>query len=464
MSSEQKIDKSIKKRLHYLLDSIPSASLTDLPQIFQELKKFVPDFTSEILAHSLDSLIAHLFDFHLSGPLHISILELLYKIVATSEDIQPFMIDRPSLLPSLFPYTRITESKATPILLNLFLHEPSSVIQFISKAPDTLLPLMETTASSQDEISGDLLLRIYCSTPSLMSILTPQLRPLLRDLPASCAIGIMIANSEMQNIIPENEFEAWLIARPKLTVFDAKSSILLYPNIWKTPSILRILIRTSMPQKMENVEWISDHKQCILNLTPEETSAVCSSYLDPTIPRLTNQEMESSTPLPTYSLDAYSYIRLYVLSHSNYTDVHEDVLNSFISCLNSKCERIAAATIQLLTIWAVRWGYQVHEYAILQIAAHAEDPRTSSQFSRLCSVAINAFARNQMSAAAIISTIPSLKILPEWKDLLVHAVWIFPHYADFFDQLVKDKLPTTEQVVGSLGEFVKLLGIDQKVP
>lgn len=442
----------IQIRVNEILRFITKNPNENLADSYTELLQYVKELPEYILVNLTPTMLASLGDQRTTSVLYTPIIELINQALMYHQQSVSFFFDQPNVLKILFPFCKYPKTKALDILLMLFLHDPNRFAEYISNPPHSIVILREATSIQKSRRAGELLLRIFCLNNTLMQNLIPEIRPSLRELTAHCAIGMMLSSAEMQQNIPEEEFADWFLGKNPVTHYDVKSSTLLYPAFWNKPVVLRFFAHSEAPEKLEHVEWLAAQpKQNFLDVEKTVVTNVCQQLIRP--PPFTNEEGSE------LSKEGFVFLRYYILSHASPENVLPEVLSMINNDARSRNEYLAAAALQLLTIWAIRYNYAPKPFVVMTVATNSMDEELQYPFRRLCAVALISLSKVSKIANALAM---SGEIHTEPTDIrtIGRTKWRFPNLHEVLDKVMRMKILQLDTVVAALGQFAATLNPD----
>ncbi|EAX89774.1 hypothetical protein TVAG_438850 [Trichomonas vaginalis G3] len=443
---------NIQIRVNELLRFITKNPNENLAPSYIELTQFAKELPEYILTNLAQTMLGSLADQRTTSVLYTPILELMYQTLMFNHKGVQFLFDLPSVLKILFPFCKYPKTKAVDILLMLFLHDPQRFCDFIANPPHSIVILREATSIQKSRRAGELLLRIFCLNTTLMQNLIPEIRPSLRELTAHCAIGMMLSSAEMQQNIPEEEFADWFLSKSPVTHYDVKSATLLYPAFWLNPVVLRFLCHAEAPEKLEYVEWLSAQpKQPFLDVDKTVVSTVCNQLTKP--PTFTNEDGVD------LSKEGFIFFRYFILSHTSPDKVIPEVINMIMNDAKSKNEFLAAAALQVLTIWAIKYNFEPKPFVVMNVATTSLDEEIPNNFRRICAISTIAFSQTSKIARSLVMS-GEIKAEPTDMRTIARTKWRFPNFHEILEKVMRIKVVQLDNLVAALGQFTLALNKD----
>jgi len=428
-----------KKKVISVLDSLPKTPIPNLNDKYLEILSYISKHSEIIMSKSI-LLCSHLSDIRVNTQIKETIIQIIYQALKSSPNCFDYLLQVHNVFNVLFPLCSLSSSKISIVLLLIFLHNPQLFTDYVDQNPNSIDPLIFATASQSID-SGELLLRIFCATHSIMSVLTPKIITRVKDFPAKCAIGMMLTSAEIQKVIPISDFVDWILSKPFITIFDIKSSCMLYPELWNESSILLCLSKTSPPENFDSIQWICEKPQELFDIAHQECEIISSSMLY-------NKFHNTSIDY----MEGFLFVRIYLLSQCNPTDVPQDVFALLSKVLFHENLVVSLSVVQLMIIWSLRFNYIVSNYHIFSISKYACDDSKPEYYREICIYALECFSNNQELALHISQTLgqTNMEIVHSYK-------WLFPHFSKFTNTFKTSNKYSKNDILQALGALLNAI-------
>ncbi|OHT15763.1 hypothetical protein TRFO_42299 [Tritrichomonas foetus] len=362
------------------------------------------------------------------------------EIEKKSQNLTPYkaLFKQSKFFDNLFDLLKTPNPSVLFIIESFFNDDPIIVTNWIKSQKriekGKFMNLIKLVSETKDPTAAKLLQRLSVSHPDIIKALTPIFIPKLKTFPVSIVLDLMLASNDIRESFPSVDFESWLMESGKYyTMSDIEMIIKFHEVIWKTESAAKLLLKSLPPEKMADIMWISRMEAQDLELTQEvidETSASMNPV---------NVEFNSSSDCES-SRDPFMFIRIFVLSFSDPEKVTPEAINTLIRLVKDPSPFVAAAAVQCLILWVLKFNFDVRQSLVYRIAYIAADTKLPPSLRYLYFVALQVFGTKQDIATAILQADTNLRYESKMKMKIIRESWCFPHFKTMFETINKIKL------------------------
>ena len=450
-SEEAKVNKLIKSAL--------KSNYKSLVGIYTEIGEYIPRYSRLVITQTVKQIADILLSTSAPLELQSKVLDLLVSMVDQIDEsdpetdaLKPMLADK-SIIPALFHHTRNIDTRVIHLLHVMLLREPMKFIEFILSSGDSMKPLIQAAALSQDEEAGHLLHCLALSNPAVSRLLLPDLKPQLRKYPATIAIDFMVSSAQLLAMIPREDIESWILQHNKFTIFDVDQLCnVLYPFLWNRPIAAYLLNRTIPPQNLAHVAWIHKMDPPTFPVSASEARLAARAVVAPPV-----DEFES---IP---LDAYQFVRLFVLSISDPKDISSDAAVAVLKLMTDANEWVAAAAVQTAFIWIQTKEFLIDCDWVFVLAAASVDKTRSPALRALYKAMLHEVGTQHNVAVTILMSEPRMMFEMESLETVVSEKWAFPQFRECLEKLPDLRLIDYQESCRVLGYLVNYLNASDSI-
>ena len=441
------IDRALRSHQRYLV------------AIYSEMVDYIPEYSHIILQRTIKQMAQTLGTVSAPPNLQSKMLDILTAIIDRIDNTNNggetlrALLAEPELIPALFLHTRNIDARVIHIIDFMFVRDPMKFIRFIQTSEESLIPLIQAVALSQDETAGHLLHKLVLSNPAILHLLLPEIKPQLRKYPATIAIDFMVSSADLLNVIPADEIESWLMQHNKFTMFDVEQlCTTLYPGLWERPIAAYLMNRSTPPDQLEHLTWMHDMAPQSFVVSEQEASVAARAIVTPL-----------AGDVSKVSHDAFVFVRLFVLSLAQMKDVGSDAVSEILELMTDANEWVAAAALQLVFVWMVESQFVIPGDFVFVLSAAAVHKGRSPALIALYKAILYALASHYNVAAAILMSEPKMKFDMECIPMIMREKWIFAHFPQHLEKIPELTLINYRDSCRVLGYVMNFLGATEDV-
>ncbi|KAK8893102.1 hypothetical protein M9Y10_021517 [Tritrichomonas musculus] len=451
-----------EKDLSDKMTKLKKATSSSQVALIYDLFQFVPEYTNIILAKLVSKFTDNLKN-PITDKVTSATVDLICHMIEKSDillqesksskegtdqkvdgntiDYLPYppFLKQSKFIDYLFYLTANFDERVILMLEKFYAHDPLFFVKWIlsQKRPEKspLMLLFQLVVKTQNLRVGRLGHLLTVSRKDVTAYLTPTIiRPLLKQFPVSIVIDLMVASTEIRDIIPFADFEVWLLTHNHFTLSDIEIVTNFYKQLWLSETSMKLLLRSDVPTKMNEVKWISQREpQTNIDLSYElATQAI--KQLKPDI-KFTGPCDDCET-----TRDPYMFVRLFILSFTNPKKIGLDTHNLVIELIKDKNEFVSAAATQCIIYWMLHYDYQIKPSVVYRVSSAAVDEKTPECLRYLYMCALQVFGEKQDVASAILQAEENLRFSSKLRIKLCRSGWIFPHFKNNVQKILKIKL------------------------
>ena len=443
-----------EKRIDEILKKIKKEQISVDPELIDELTTLADQNFSYIIKNGLDSFLNLLEVTNISGDLQPKTITLLKKLVekdSTVEETLFSFLSKPKLLPILFSHARSGQKEIYEILEALYLSSPPDVIQLIINSPNTVTPLIQCVASSNNPDASKFLI-ILNGLGGVKELIEPQIKENLQKFPLSVSLDILVGYKDTAKEMPQDQFEEWVLNKSSnFSILDIQQIFDFYPGVWNTSTAVKLFINSTPSPILSHMDFCSKREAQKIDVTPEDAKAASDSVVSAPISLVPNSNEEAS----------FFFMRIYILSlcdSSLVTDKAKEVVYKHI--LASE-EYLSAAAIQCVLFWATKQA-SLPSKVVYLIAASMHVTERTKEFIALARAAVMSLAMTHNSAATITLLDPGMKFDEQQLQLLTSddtPKWLFPHVKASLGSILSEKIyddTLSVDIIGGIAEYFNL--------
>ena len=450
-----------KLDLQSTIDAIIASPSADL---YSSLIDFIPENSKQILDNLLNGMVTILIRPTTDQKMQKAIIDILYRMIYDAEMNDPnspiFQILKENVgLPnSLMLHVFPLDEQVIFIIEKLFIKYPNIFLDFILEHPYSAEQMIQVVAVTKNKDAANLFQRISVSRPEVLEKLRPMIAKRIKEFPISTTVDFMIASPQLQNIIPEDEIESWLITHEQYTISDVHSILKFYPSIWNTETCLILLSRTTPSPGTKQITWIHSQPPQELKLSSTDAIVVAASLNEPRYPFtiLTDKSI-----IVHDACESYAYVRLFALSFADPSDLDSTTIEEITSLCTDKHEFIAAGAVQTIIIWILKYNFKVKSSFVYKTAGAIFEEERTEELTYLFRAFLRVLGMLFDSAVALSNVESSLVYKEAFVSKILDAKWCYPHFKPFLEEVQKLKLVDLSESLNVLGYFVKFLGLDE---
>ncbi|KAK8893639.1 hypothetical protein M9Y10_022064 [Tritrichomonas musculus] len=464
-----KSNAKLKKNCQELINKF-NKSKSDLPPIINELCEYIPEFTKLIISEIFQKIINYLsmgnVPEEIIGCIFDMILKMLEKVDASNPETDPYptIFSDPEFLTGLFMHTGLNEDdkfdhRVIDIIYHLFLKGPEKMISFLATSKASVDPLMKglTRKGIRDDKAANLFNQIFVCHPSISNLLIEDVIPLIRKFPPGLVIDLMIRSPQIKSTMTEEEFKQWLLDQETFTLSDVHQVFILYSSLWQD-SLTSILILRSRPsEKLYFIKWIHDMPSLEIEISEELTKEAVMQIVNPKYEFQIIID-ETSNPKEIDTRNLYLFPRLFVLSLSNPAHVEQSDFPKLYELLFEKNDYVAAAAIQVVTLWIVKYNFIV-DYRITYRVAEIVELIKPSPLRTLYQILIHFIGTQNKVPEMILRTDPAMRYNPQNAKKAKVQSWEFPNFSFIFDNVPSYDKYDQNKMLMLLGDISQYLGL-----
>lgn len=457
-----------EKDLSEKMTKLKKASSSGQVAIIYDLFQFIPDYTYIILYKFVGKFTENLKN-PISDKATSATVDLICHMIEKSDELlqvsknskesdnktseflpYPPFLKQSKFIDYLFCLTSVLDERVILMLEKFYTHDPMYFVKWIlaQKHPEKspLMLLFELVVKTQNLRVGRIAHLLTVSQKEVTAHLIPTIiRPLLKKFPVSIVIDLMVASTEIREMIPFADFEVWLLTHDRFTLSDIEIVTGFYKELWLSETSIKLFLRSDPPMKMNNVKWISERDpQTNIDLSYEMTMQTIKQ-LRPNI-EFTGPCEDCET-----TRDPYMFVRLFVLSFSNPKTIGLDTQNLVIELVKDKNEFVSAAATQCIMYWILKFDYQIKPFLVYRVASAAVDEKITEALRYLYMSALHLFGKQQDVASAILQAEEKLRFTSNLRIKLCRNSWIFPHFKCNVPKILKIKLVDYNQAADLIG-------------
>lgn len=431
--------------------------------IYNRLPDYLPQYSNIVVNSLLNHMVITLNKPTTPKPVANAILELINTIVTQSPKINDLkmIVEHPNIFVAMFNHAYPLNRNVVSIINALYLKFPSIVLSFLIKSPHSLKLLLKSAAEFDDEDSSELFFRIATANPDLLKTLIPYIKPEFKNFPVSIVFHFMYANNELQSIIQSDEIEEWLSNHEKFTVYDISSAIFFYPFLWKSPSIIKLLLLAEPIPDIRKAELMKNRSTQEFKVPDEIIENISKELLNPKY-QFTLVTQSHGSGMPVHKLgECYAFIRLLILSLANPQSISQQIFELVDKLLFDSNEWLAAASMQLIIIWLLNQNYVPMVGTIYKVSALVYDESKSPSFRNLARALLRSLGVNYNKTVSILLVEQSLVYQSNFDKGISKSPWCFPNFPSYLQAVNEVNLVDYPDSLVVLGYIVKFLGVDQ---
>lgn len=451
-----KKQKEPKEMCNELIDRIiksPTAAL------FQELKTFNPEFSLLISERLKPTIFSILNEKNKLGELQDRTMSFIHHMIKKAPEkalIIGFWLSEEGdknnnateMLTRLFKHTKTFNSKVIRLLNDFLAGAPITIVNFLTVNKKVLNPMIQMVVSTKEVTSARLLQQLVVSQPAITKAYQSTIKSVLKKFPVGTAIDFMLGIPELQSVIPDNEFKKWLLSHETFTISDIEIVSIFHKEIWEQETSAQVLIATQPSQKISEVDWI--HQR------PPQQFQISKVRMDDCVHSFLAAERYNGD----CSVDAYLYIRLFVFSLGNPTDITDGkVFIQIFDLMSHPCDYVSAAAVQTVIIWILTKNYQTDPSLVFRLSAIAVEDGRPEKLKYLFNAFLHVLATQHEVAPAILNAEPSMQFKEEYINRLKSCPWVFPHFSVLIDFILKIPImdyTETIKLFGFMSEYVDM--------
>ncbi|OHT07867.1 hypothetical protein TRFO_23720 [Tritrichomonas foetus] len=475
--------------LQATIDSINDSPTADL---YSHLLEFIPENSKIILENLLNNMVSTLIRPMTDQSIQKAIIEALHKMIYETElnnpdsPIYDVLKEHVNLPNALMMHVYPIDERVIFIIDKLFIKYPNIFLDYILEHPYCAEKMIQLVAATKNLQAASLFQRISVSRPEVLEKLKPMISKRIKEFPVSITVDFMIASVDLQNIIPKEEIESWLLTHDKFTISDVQSLLKFYPGLWNTETCLVILSRTDPCSSTKHIQWMHDMPQQEIKLKPSSSRNIASSLSDPqsfTIKVEKNQNHnlsqnqvseekgdkmdveilkveESGNEETIYdACESYAYVRLFALSFANPFDLDVNVIDEILDLCTNRHDYISAAAIQTVIIWILNYQLKIKSSLVYKSAGAIFEEERPFELQCLYRAFLRVLGTQIDNAVSIITAEPSLSYKENFSQRILDAKWTFPHFSVYLEKIPALKLVDFSESMAVLGYIVQFLGL-----
>lgn len=449
------------KELIEHLDNTVTRQLNDvdLSRAYVCLNAFIPEFTTVILGRLLNQMV-HIMSRPVADPLLMpAVVDLIDKMIDLhDEDVAstnpfPQLEEQPNFPPALFGLMDLRFPASIRIANALFVRCPIIVTDFAAKSWRCLLPLLKDVCETGNAEAAQLLHRVVASRQEVLGGMMPHLKKSIKALPLSTAIDFMYAAPGLRDAITDHE--AWLSNFSKLTISDAEAITIMFPSIWQSPSMIKILLNVAPFETVRDVQWISRTGPIECEIDATDIERMCRELVQPNVFASVVRGYGRNRTVKG-SVAGLAYLRLFMLSMVDYSQIRDDVRNNVIDLIGDPNEWVSSAAAQAVLLWITQGWMPDYGLAYRASAAVVEDDRTPA-YACLGRVLLRSLYNSPHKEVSILMGSERMQCDAKTRRIVSTAPWHFPHISRALDKLADAIVDEADAALHALGCLIDMI-------
>lgn len=466
----QPLSESEQKDLSEKVKKIKKAIPNDLPKLLPELCPFVPNGISLFIQQIGPKLTENLA-YPLKNPITSAVVDFICFMINKAEkkikelkeldaakaqtdqtdsqavdaysELRPnsSLVSQKKFFDNLFGLMETYDDRIMYIVESLYSTDPLYFVKWIlsqkkiEKSP--FMNLVNLVINTQNLRAGRRLQLFVVSSKDVTPKLIPIIQPILKKLPVSIVIDLMIPSPEIRNMIPQNELEPWLLSYQRFTLSDIEQITKFFNEIWLSETSIKLLLRSTVPQAMQDIEWMAKRGPQLFTLSQPLIRQACNQFR-PGI-KFTGPCKDCQT-----TRSPYMFIRMFIISLGNPSDVSSDVHNMVYDMVKSKNEYVSCAALQCILVWMLKFCYKIKPFLVYRVAGIKP---LSEPHKLLIICALHVFGLQEKVAVAILQTEEELRITKKQQILMNRENWMFSHFKPYVKNILNIKLVDYNQAL-----------------
>jgi hypothetical protein len=460
--------KSRQKTVAEHLRKFANMPLLGLAGAFEDLAPFVPDFTAAILEEIYPKIVNLLQMGNVPPEAEGKMMDFLLKMMKEADpsdsesDPFPKLYSSPEFLSGLFMHMTVDEHGEfddrviTMFSDYLLVKEPGKIVTFLSESKDPMVSFLREMTKSKNKRAAILCNQFLVCHSSVKASLINDIRPLLKNFPPRLLVDLMISTAELKQLIPEADFEDWLLHQEVLDMSDLQLIVeSLYPSLWSRILCVKLILRTPPAEKWCFVEWIHRREPQSFEGGEELAKEVEENLLKPDHQFNVVKEDEYGKVLIN-TRDTYLFTRLYVLSLTDPRFVSSEGVELVYRLCCGEEVHVAAGALQTLAIWIAQFGFVPDSTRIYGLAKEID---VNEPLSNLYRIVLMLFAQSDAVSAGVLMAEGSLRFNSANKVRVMRMQWVFPHLVRIFEIDFFKNISDQQVGLGLLGEVSNYLGL-----
>lgn len=453
-----------------VIDQIQKAPPNEHVPLFQDLQTCIPEKTAEIFAPLLNHMVSALMRPDADLNLKSVIIEILFRSVKQADESDPERDPFPfiakhatlpiALLNNLYPYN----AKVMYLIEVLYMRDPRQFIDFISKTPDCVLPMIRSITENGDPKMADLFFRLAVANVTLLDKISGWISAKLRMFPVSTAIDFMVASPRFRDVISDSEIEQWMLSHSEYSISDVLNIVDYYRFLWQRNSILTMLSRTKPIEKRKMVNWIHEKPAQSVKMDQSAAEFALNSLLNPKYDFHSEEKIVKGVHEFEDSSEGYAFVRIYALSFADPNTLPPEQVLDMLNMILDTHEYIAGAVAQLIIIWVMAYDYKPPLAIVYQTAGAAFDEQRSEALRYLYKALLRILGKEYELAVSITSSEPSLDYEHSYESVILAAPWSFPHFPEYLSRILHVKMTDFSDSMRVLGWVVDYLSMQPTDP
>ncbi|KAK8857582.1 hypothetical protein M9Y10_015987 [Tritrichomonas musculus] len=457
-----------EKNLSNAMDKFKKANnVGDQVKLIKEFINYTPDYTFIILYRHARKLIDLLLSSNSDDEPSNSVIDLIFTMVerynifnqkmqeesknstdATkkksdekalkkkNQECFPYdyLIKENAFYDNLFQLTKKADERVLGIIEGVYKYEPVSFTEWLHSKKDirkcTFMNFIQMVIDTKDQRSAKLLHLLSVSHPNILKSLEPIFIPIMKKLPLSAVLDLMMASKDIKNSFPSDDFQVWLLeSQNEYTISDLEMISNFFNEIWLSETMIKMLASSKPPEKMSDIFWISRKDPQNFDIPQNIVREACNSIEDTSkVVFVESSDCESTR-------DPYFFIRLYILSLSNPERVTFESQNLVTDLIKDSNPFVAAAATQCLISWITRFDYQIKfsQASVYRLAYSTFSENIDKALRYIYYACLHVLGKNFQVAAAIIQADENIRFKPEYKKFIIRESWCFPHIRKSFN-------------------------------